>query len=86
MRAFVVYILFLFAISCQITRADDFADSEYESEDSYEEVYIPEALTFKPLDLSDGEVILSTAPDKPSLIVTICYDDSDRGYYCKDLP
>jgi hypothetical protein len=86
MRTLIVYLLFIFAISCHISRADDFDDYMTDLDDSISEEYTPKVPTlFKSFDNSDDQVILSTAPDQPKLIVTICYDE-ERGYYCKDLP
>lgn len=66
---------------------DDFSEDEDYIEEEYTVPYKPISSIFTtPITTSEPEIVLSTAPDKPSLVVTICYDDEYKGYYCKDLP
>lgn len=67
---------------------DDFLEDEDYIEEEYIAPYKPivPSIFSSPIDTSGPEVILSNSPDKPLLVVTICYDDEYKGYYCKDLP
>lgn len=97
MKDYILYILVLIILSLsikQIHAQDEYDDLDYQENEITEEYISSEYITplktppsiFKSFEQVDENFILSSAPDEPKLVVTICYDDIDRGYYCKDLP
>ena len=90
MRDYLFYILLLILLSLgvhNLKAQDDFLEDEDYIEEEYAIPYKPLPSIFtSPTDTSGPEVILSNTVDKPALVVTICYDDEYKGYYCKDLP
>lgn len=78
---FYILVLIILALSFQNLKAQD----DFDDWDSYEEIeeeYVPlpklPSSIFKPMEIVED--------NKPGLVVTICYNDDERGYYCKDLP